>query len=190
MFGIGGFELFIILVFGFLIFGPDKLPEIAKTVGKGIARFRAAQEEMNGVIKSTDIFDPNDPEQPFKDPVEALDKLAKHQEEKKSGKKVAATKAASGADSASAPAAASGTAAASSAKQESFTERKARYERERAARKAAEAKAAEEAAKAEEAAAAGESESAAKPEPASAPAADAEPASAPASTPATEGGDE
>ena len=82
MFGIGGFELFIILVFAFLIFGPDKLPEVAKTVGKAIARFRSAQEEMNSVIKSTDIFDPNDPEQPFKDPVEALDKLAKHQEEK------------------------------------------------------------------------------------------------------------
>ena len=75
MFGIGGFELFIILVFAFLIFGPDKLPEVAKTVGKAIARFRSAQEEMNSVIKSTDIFDPNDPEQPFKDPVEALDKL-------------------------------------------------------------------------------------------------------------------
>ena len=34
MFGIGGFELFLILLFGFLIFGPDKLPAIAKTLGK------------------------------------------------------------------------------------------------------------------------------------------------------------
>lgn len=146
MFGIGGFELFIILVFAFLIFGPDKLPEVAKTVGKAIARFRSAQEEMNSVIKSTDIFDPNDPEQPFKDPVEALDKLAKHQEEKQNAKKTGSAssakpsstsddKPASGADGAP-------------AKQESFTERKARYERERAARKAAEAKAAEEAEKA------------------------------------------
>ena len=31
MFGIGGFELFLILLFGFLVFGPDKLPALAKT---------------------------------------------------------------------------------------------------------------------------------------------------------------
>ena len=152
MFGIGGFELFIILVFAFLIFGPDKLPEVAKTVGKAIARFRRAQEEMNSVIKSTDIFDPNDPEQPFKDPVEALDKLAKHQEEKQNAKKTGSASAAKPSSTADATPASSADEA--PAKQESFTERKARYERERAARKAAEAKAAEEAEKAEKAEAA------------------------------------
>ena len=152
MFGIGGFELFIILVFAFLIFGPDKLPEVAKTVGKAIARFRSAQEEMNSVIKSTDIFDPNDPEQPFKDPVEALDKLAKHQEEKQNAKKTGSASSAKPSSTSDAKPASSADEA--PAKQESFTERKARYERERAARKAAEAKAAEEAEKAEKAEAA------------------------------------
>lgn len=58
MFGIGGFELFIILLFGFLIFGPDKLPEIARTVGAAIGKFRKAQEEMNQVIKG-EVLDPN-----------------------------------------------------------------------------------------------------------------------------------
>ena len=48
MFGIGGLELFLILLFGFLLFGPDKLPAIAQTVGKAIAKFRSAQEEMSG----------------------------------------------------------------------------------------------------------------------------------------------
>lgn len=154
MFGIGGFELFIILIFGFLIFGPEKLPEIAKTVGKGIAHFRQAQNEMNEVIKSTDIYDPNSDE-PFKDPMEALDKLAKHQEEKKrsqqsaSNQKNAASVKAAGEKSTTDGADESTDAA--PARQESFTERKARYERERAARKAAEQKAAEEQA-AEEAA--------------------------------------
>lgn len=52
MFGIGGFELFIILLFGFLVFGPDKLPEVAKTIGAALSKFKAAQEEMNQVIKT------------------------------------------------------------------------------------------------------------------------------------------
>ena len=159
MFGIGGFELFIILIFGFLIFGPEKLPEIARIVGKGIARFKQAQDEVNGVIKSTDIYDPNSDE-PFKDPMEALDKLAAHQEEKRAAAKKAASRPSSAASAPSAGAVAAkaqepNTAAVSGeaqqpaserqdaageapARQESFTERKARYERERAARKAAE----------------------------------------------------
>ncbi|MEG0070811.1 MAG: twin-arginine translocase TatA/TatE family subunit [Raoultibacter sp.] len=73
MFGIGGVELILILVFGFLIFGPDKLPAIAKTVGQAIAKFRNAQEEMTKVIK-TEVYDPNSDE-PFKNPLEVLSKL-------------------------------------------------------------------------------------------------------------------
>ncbi len=52
MFGIGGFEFFIILLFGFLIFGPDKLPEIAKTIGTAVSKFKKAQDEMSAVLKS------------------------------------------------------------------------------------------------------------------------------------------
>ena len=51
MFGIGGFELFIILLFGFLIFGPDKLPEMAKTLGAALRKFNQAKTEMESVIK-------------------------------------------------------------------------------------------------------------------------------------------
>lgn len=155
MFGIGGFELFIILIFGFLIFGPDKLPEIARTVGKGIARFREAQKDMNDALGNEKIFDPNNPDEPFKDPIEALDKLAQHQEEKRKEKEGGASaKAASEKAAPAQTAPVAGVAGAGdegqaaeddSPRQESFTERKARYERERAARKAAEAKAAEEA---------------------------------------------
>ncbi len=57
MFGIGGTELALILLFGFLIFGPDKLPQIARTVGKAIRQFKGAQEKMNDVIKS-EVYDP------------------------------------------------------------------------------------------------------------------------------------
>jgi len=132
LFGIGGFELFIILIFGFLIFGPEKLPDIAKTVGKGIARFREAQQEVNEAIGDEKLIDLNNPDEPFKDPVEALDRIAKRHEEKLAAEKAPDSDGAndaSGSDS-------------DEQKQESFTERKARYERERAARKAAEAEAA------------------------------------------------
>lgn len=143
MFGIGGFELFIILIFGFLIFGPDKLPEIAKTVGRGIARFREAQQEMNETLGADKIFDPDNPDEPFKDPTVVLDKIAQKQEEKKAAREAEEKAAAAEAEG--------------EAKQESFSERKARYERERAARKAAEKEASEggetaETAKADEAA--------------------------------------
>ena len=73
MFGIGANELVIILIFGFIIFGPDKLPGMAKTIGQAIAKFRNAQAEMTKVIK-TEVYDP-DAEDPFKNPLDALSKL-------------------------------------------------------------------------------------------------------------------
>lgn len=73
MFGIGGTELAIILVFAFLIFGPDKLPAIAKTVGQAIAKFREVQGEMSQVVKE-EVYDPEkDKDNPFQRP---LDKMA------------------------------------------------------------------------------------------------------------------
>lgn len=73
MFGIGGTEFAIILIFAFLIFGPDKLPAIAKTIGQAIAKFRDVQGEMNQVVKE-EIYDPEkDKDNPFQRP---LDKMA------------------------------------------------------------------------------------------------------------------
>ena len=58
MFGIGFTEFIIILVFGFLIFGPDKLPKIARTVGHAIGKFRAMQKEASGAVNWKDFLDP------------------------------------------------------------------------------------------------------------------------------------
>ena len=80
MFGIGGTELFLILLFGFLLFGPDKLPSIAKTAGKAIAKFRNAQEEVTKVVQN-EIYDPKSDE-PFKNPRDAVEKLGKKSENK------------------------------------------------------------------------------------------------------------
>lgn len=75
MFGIGANELFIILLFGFLIFGPDKMPAMAKTIGKAIAKFRNAQAEMSNVLKN-EVYNP-DSDDPFANPLDALSKMEK-----------------------------------------------------------------------------------------------------------------
>ena len=58
MFGIGFTEFVIILIFGFLVFGPDKLPKIAKTVGHAIGKFRAIQKEAKGAVDWKEFLDP------------------------------------------------------------------------------------------------------------------------------------
>jgi len=50
MFGIGTWELLIILVVALIILGPRKLPELAKTLGKGLAEFRRASQEIKSTL--------------------------------------------------------------------------------------------------------------------------------------------
>lgn len=57
MFGIGEGELAIIVVFGFLLFGPDKLPQMGRTIGRAIRQFRETQEKMTAIVQS-EIIDP------------------------------------------------------------------------------------------------------------------------------------
>lgn len=148
MFGIGEGELAIIVVFGFLLFGPDKLPQMGRTIGRAIRQFRETQEKMTAVVQS-EIIDPVS---------EAASAPVKP-------KKAAATD-----DDSDADEDAAGTAA--PAKKETFAERRARLAAEKAASEGAtegegaadEAESAEPA-KAEPAAAAVEPEPAAEPEP-------------------------
>lgn len=146
MFGIGGFELFLILLFGFLVFGPDKLPALAKTVGQAIAKFRDAQAEMTEQLKLDELLKGADAKGARKAPAaKATDAAGGGASAAKAGAEGAqgAAAAASPAGAAGAPdasAAAVGAPGASSAEGErlSFSERKARYEAERAAQAAAE----------------------------------------------------
>ena len=148
MFGIGEGELAIIVVFGFLLFGPDKLPQMGRTIGRAIRQFRETQEKMTAVVQS-EIIDPVS---------EAASAPVKP-------KKAAATDDDSDADEDAAETAAP-------AKKETFAERRARLAAEKAASEGAtegegaadEAESAEPA-KAEPADAAVEPEPAAEPEP-------------------------
>ena len=145
MFGIGEGELAIIVVFGFLLFGPDKLPQMGRTIGRAIRQFRETQEKMTAVVQS-EIIDPVS---------EAASAPVKP-------KKAAATDDDSDADEDAAETAAP-------AKKETFAERRARLAAEKAASEAvAEGEGAaeeSEAEGAEPAAVAVEPESAAEPEP-------------------------
>lgn len=148
MFGIGEGELAIIVVFGFLLFGPDKLPQMGRTIGRAIRQFRETQEKMTAVVQS-EIIDPVS---------EAASAPVKP-------KKAAATDDDSDADEDAVETAAP-------AKKETFAERRARLAAEKAASEGAaegegtaEEAAAAEPAEAEPVAAAVESEPAAEPEP-------------------------
>ncbi len=138
VFGIGETELVLILVFAFMIFGPDKLPGMGKTLGRALRQFRNAQEGFSQVVQ-TEIVDPateamsDTPKKPNRQRQANLDEDADI--ETTDGEKAAPKKS------------------------ESFAERKRRLEAERKAAEAAasaEAAATEEASDADAAAAEGE----------------------------------
>lgn len=153
VFGIGEGELAIIVVFGFLLFGPDKLPQMGRTIGRAIRQFRETQEKMTAVVQS-EIIDPVS---------EAASAPAKP-------KKAAATDDDSDADEDAAETAAP-------AKKETFAERRARLAAEKAASEgAAEGEDAADEAEGAEPADAGSADAAVESEPAAEPEPEPEPA--------------
>lgn len=152
MFGIGEGELAIIVVFGFLLFGPDKLPQMGRTIGRAIRQFRETQEKMTAVVQS-EIIDPVS---------EAASAPVKP--------KKAAVDDDSDADEDAAETAAP-------AKKETFAERRARLAAEKAASEAAaEGEGAAEESEAEGAEPAAAAEPVVEPEPAAEPESEPEPA--------------
>jgi Tat protein translocase TatB subunit len=53
MFGIGIQELIIIAVIALIVVGPKKLPDLAKTLGKGFSEFKKATEGITDDLKET-----------------------------------------------------------------------------------------------------------------------------------------
>ncbi|UCF88969.1 MAG: twin-arginine translocase subunit TatB [bacterium] len=51
MLGIGMQEILIILVVALIVIGPKKLPELARTLGKGFAEFRKAADDLQETVR-------------------------------------------------------------------------------------------------------------------------------------------
>ena len=51
MFNVGPTELMIVLVLALIVFGPKKLPEMGKSIGKGLSEFRKAQADIKREIR-------------------------------------------------------------------------------------------------------------------------------------------
>ena len=69
MFGIGVPELILILVVGLIVFGPGKLPEMGRSLGKGIREFRKASNALTAAINAPEP--PPAPAQPAAQPAPA-----------------------------------------------------------------------------------------------------------------------
>ncbi len=55
MFGIGFSELLLILVIALIVIGPQKLPELARSLARGIAEFKRAASEIKENLNRDDL---------------------------------------------------------------------------------------------------------------------------------------
>lgn len=51
MFGIGGSEIFVIILIAIMLFGADKVPEIARTLAKGMTQLKHATDDIKNEIQ-------------------------------------------------------------------------------------------------------------------------------------------
>ena len=55
MFDLGAQELIIIFIVAFLVFGPKRLPELGRTLGKGIRELKAAMRNVKDSLEESEL---------------------------------------------------------------------------------------------------------------------------------------
>ncbi len=53
MFNVGPAEILVVLLIALIVFGPKRLPEIGRTVGKGLREFRQATQDVKDELSRT-----------------------------------------------------------------------------------------------------------------------------------------
>ena len=56
MFGIGMPELLVIMVVALVVLGPKRLPEVARSLGKGLAEFRRATSGITDELRNAQVM--------------------------------------------------------------------------------------------------------------------------------------
>ena len=69
MFGMGWMEILLIMAIGLIVIGPEKLPELAKTLGKAMGELKRATSDLK---ESVDIEDFKNPIEEFKEDFETV----------------------------------------------------------------------------------------------------------------------
>ena len=90
MFGYGMPELIVILVIALIVFGPQKLPDLARTLGRGLAEFRRAADTFKRSIEeeaeqSRDGEEKTDGESAYREDQGAAKDDMRKEAEKKNG---------------------------------------------------------------------------------------------------------
>lgn len=84
LFGISGGEIFIILLLILVLFGPKKIPEIARTLGKGINEIKKVQRDINAEIhRYSDEIE--NPAKEIREDIEGFSKGLTENDSKKAG---------------------------------------------------------------------------------------------------------